>query len=73
MSNKYQSKAFATRGNWSEDSLRATLNCIKNGEMSMYKASMIYNIPRKTLEKRYKTNNDKKGPMGPNIFAWGRK
>lgn len=65
MPNKYQRQAISTRGNWSEDSLKAAISCVKNGEMSVYKASIIYNIPRKTLERRYKTDNDKKGPMGP--------
>ncbi|KAF9411049.1 hypothetical protein HW555_010051 [Spodoptera exigua] len=65
MPNKYQRKAIATRGCWSEDSLKAAINSIKNGEMSVYRAAVIYGIPRKTLERRYKTNNDKKGPMGP--------
>ncbi|XP_035432885.2 uncharacterized protein LOC118264478 [Spodoptera frugiperda] len=65
MPNKYQRKAIATRGCWSEDSLKAAINSLKNGEMSVYRAAIIYGIPRKTLERRYKTNNDKKGPMGP--------
>lgn len=65
MPNRYQRQAVATRGNWSEHSLKAAINCLKNGEMSVYKASIVYNIPRKTLERRYKNNNDIKGPMGP--------
>jgi hypothetical protein len=65
MPNTYQRKAVATRGNWSEDSLKAAINSIKNGELSVYKAAIVYNIPRKTLERRYKTNKTKKGPMGP--------
>ncbi|XP_045773169.1 MFS-type transporter clz9-like [Maniola jurtina] len=38
---------------------------VRNGNMSVYRASIIYNLPRKTLERRLKLNNDQKGPMGP--------
>lgn len=72
MPNKYKRIALATRGNWSEESLKSALIAIKNGELSIYKASIVYNVPRKTLERRYKTNNDKKGPMGPTSMLGDR-
>lgn len=31
--------------------------------MSVYAAAKAHQIPRKTLESRFKTNNDKKGPI----------
>ncbi|XP_046739568.1 uncharacterized protein LOC124407470 [Diprion similis] len=68
MPNKYQRQALATRGKWTEESLKAAINALKNGEMSVYAAAKAYQIPRKTLEMRFKNNNDKKGPMGPTCF-----
>ncbi|XP_046739416.1 uncharacterized protein LOC124407375 [Diprion similis] len=68
MPNKYQRQASATRGNWTEESLKAAINALKNGEMSVYAAAKAYQIPRKTLERRFKNNNDKKGPTGPTCF-----
>lgn len=65
MPNKYKRKAVAIRGNWSEESLKAAIIALKNAEMSVYAAAKMYQIPRKTLERRFKQNNDKKGPMGP--------
>lgn len=65
MPNKYKRKAVAVRGNWSEESLKAAINAVKNDGSSVRAASFQYQIPRKTLERRIKKNNDKKGPMGP--------
>lgn len=65
MPNKYKRKAVAVRGNWSEESLKAAISAVKNDEFSVRAAAIQYKIPRKTLERRLKKNNDKKGPMGP--------
>lgn len=65
MPNVYKRKAVATRGNWTEESLQAAISSVKNGEKTIYSASKTYGIPRKTLERRIKNDNDKKGPMGP--------
>ncbi|KAI4462014.1 hypothetical protein MML48_5g00018667 [Holotrichia oblita] len=65
MPNIYKRKTASGRGNWTEESLKAAITSVKNGEMTIYSASKIYNIPRKTLERKYKKDNDKKGPMGP--------
>ncbi|KAI4462013.1 helix-turn-helix psq domain [Holotrichia oblita] len=65
MPNIYKRKTASGRGNWTEVSLKAAITSVKNGEMTIYSASKIYNIPRKTLERKYKKDNDKKGPMGP--------
>lgn len=68
MPNQYQRKTVAGRGNWSEESLKAAIQALKNREMSVYAAAKVFKIPRKTLERRFKTDNDKKGPMGPSSF-----
>lgn len=65
MPNKYIRKAVAVRGNWSEDSLKAAISAVKNDGLFVRAAAVQYKIPRKTLERRLKNNNDKKGPMGP--------
>lgn len=65
MPNQYVRKAVAVRGAWSQEDLKMAMEEVQNGRMSVYRASFIYNIPRKTLERRLKLNNDKKGPMGP--------
>ncbi|CAH2006754.1 unnamed protein product [Acanthoscelides obtectus] len=57
-------KRGAGRGNWTEQSLKAAISSVKNGEMTICSASKSYGVPRKTLERRYKCENDKKGPMG---------
>ncbi|KAI4462015.1 hypothetical protein MML48_5g00018725 [Holotrichia oblita] len=64
MPNIYKRKTASRRGNWTEESLKAAITSVKNGQMTIYSASKIYNIPRKTLERKYKKDNDKKGPMG---------
>lgn len=65
MPNKYIRKAIATRGNWTEQSLKSAINAVKNDGWSVRSAAATCKIPRKTLERRCKTNNNKKGPMGP--------
>lgn len=70
MPNKYIRKAVAVRGNWSEECLQSAMTAVKNENMTVYKAAILYGIPRKTLERRLKKNNNKKGPMGPSsIFG----
>ncbi|CAB3221194.1 unnamed protein product [Arctia plantaginis] len=68
MPNKYIRKCLHTRGNWSEETLQCAIYSIKNEGLSIYSAAIRYNIPRKTLERRFKTDNMKKGPMGPSCM-----
>lgn len=58
MPNKYKRKAVAMRGNWCEESLKAAISAVKNDEFSVRAAAIQYKIPRKTLERRLKKNND---------------
>lgn len=65
MPTKYKRKVAAMRGNWTEEALKAAINAVKNDGVSVRAASISYKIPRKTLERRCKKNDYKKGPMGP--------
>lgn len=65
MPNKYIRKSVLTRGNWLETDLKDAINAVKNDSMSIRKAASTYKIPRKTLERRIRKNNDVKGRMGP--------
>lgn len=65
MPNKYQRKITNVRAEWSEQSLKLAINAVKNEGMSVLAASKNYKIPRKTLERRIKKGNYKKGPLGP--------
>lgn len=65
MPNQYVRKAAAGRGAWSEEDLKNAMEEVQNRGMKIYRASIIYNIPRKTLERRLKQNNCTKRPMGP--------
>ncbi|KAB0790336.1 hypothetical protein PPYR_15330 [Photinus pyralis] len=65
MPNKYVRKSVNIRGNWSEENLINAVNNVSNGNMSVRRASLTFNIPRKTLERRVKTGNTVKGSMGP--------
>jgi len=53
-----------TRGKWSQDQLTAALEAIKKGT-SIRQASIENGIPRKTLERRFKSGNVTKDRMGP--------
>lgn len=65
MPNKYQRKAINMRGNWSQENLINAVNSVMNDNMSVRRASVMFNIPRKTLERRIKSGNTEKGSMGP--------
>ncbi|KAI4460733.1 helix-turn-helix psq domain [Holotrichia oblita] len=65
MPNNYVRQAVAVRGAWTEEDLKKAMDEVRNGTMTVYRASGIYHIPRKALERRLKVNNDTKGPMGP--------
>lgn len=65
MPNKYIPKAGSSRGSWKEEDLKNAINKVNNDGYSVRKASMEFNIPRKTLERKLKTGCDSKIPMGP--------
>lgn len=65
MPNQYLRKVDSGRGAWSEEDLKNAMAEVRSGGMTVYRASFIYHIPRKTLERRLKQNNYTKGPMGP--------
>jgi len=53
-----------TRGKWSQDQLTAALEAIKKST-SIRQASIKNGIPRKTLERRFKSGNITKDRMRP--------
>ncbi|CAH1995017.1 unnamed protein product [Acanthoscelides obtectus] len=68
MPNVYVRKNFNNRGSWTEDNLKHAMAAVKDGLMSVGRASLSFQIPRKTLERRLKHNNDKKGKLGPDSW-----
>ena len=65
MPNQYIRKAATGQGAWSEENLKNAMAEVQSGGMTIYRASFVYDIPRKTLERRLKQNNYTKGPVGP--------
>lgn len=64
MPTNYTAKPGSNRGLWTEEDLKGAIEAVKNGT-SVRQASITFNIPRKTLERRVKTGNSTKGSMGP--------
>lgn len=60
MSNSYVWKVVAVRGTWSEEDIKKAMVKVQNLSMSVYRVSIIYNVSRKTLERRRKVNDDTK-------------
>lgn len=65
MPNKYTRKAVNLRGNWTQEDLTHAIRSVVEENSSVRQASIQYNVPRKTLERRIKTGNSLKGNMGP--------
>ncbi|CAH1988200.1 unnamed protein product [Acanthoscelides obtectus] len=65
MPNVYLRRNSSNRGSWTEDNLKHAMAAVKDGLMSVRRASLSFQIPRKTLERRLKHNNDKKWNLGP--------
>ncbi|KAG5899055.1 hypothetical protein JTB14_000078 [Gonioctena quinquepunctata] len=65
MPNKYMKKSIQSRGTWSQDDLSEAIKSVVNGNSSVSRASIEYNILRETLECRIETKNSQKGNMGP--------
>lgn len=63
MPTKYRRRS-TNRGNYSEDNLKLAIQAVKNGS-TISGASKNYGIPRKTLERKIKTNVSTTGKMGP--------
>ena len=64
MPTKYIRISGTLRGNWSEEQLQSAMSAVFNG-VSTNMASKTYGVPRKTLERRLKSNNNLKGNLGP--------
>ena len=52
------------RRKWSADELRLAFEKVKNGELSVNKASIVYEIPRRTLREYIKKNSCTVKPLG---------
>ena len=63
MPTKHRRKHNSNRGLWAEDQMLEAFKAVDNGE-SFYKASKSFNIPRKTLVRRYHKKNVSKSRMG---------
>lgn len=55
MPNQYKRKS--TRQSWSEESMSAALEALQNGSCGYLKASKQFNVPKSTLERRFKAKN----------------
>lgn len=53
------------RGNWTEENLLAAIQSVQKGELGTNLAARTYGIPPRTLRRRLKLKNSKKGRMGP--------
>lgn len=63
MPTKYIRKKDSNRGSWTSENLSNAIEAIRNG-LSIRKASIEHGVPRKTLERRFKSGNITKGTMG---------
>ncbi|KAG5885804.1 hypothetical protein JTB14_031521 [Gonioctena quinquepunctata] len=63
MPNKYKRKAVGVRGLWTEEALKAAISDVKTNNMSIFRAAILHDISRKTLERRLKKNNDNEGKL----------
>ncbi|CAH1957610.1 unnamed protein product [Acanthoscelides obtectus] len=65
MPNMYMRKNFNNRGSRTKDNLKNAMAAVKDGLMPVRRASLSFQIRRKTLEIRLKHSNDKKWKLGP--------
>ncbi|XP_060806689.1 uncharacterized protein LOC132903177 [Amyelois transitella] len=63
MPNRYVRKTG--RGSWSQLDLTQAIEAVSARNVSVRQAALEYGVPRKTLERRLKSQNYIKGPMGP--------
>ncbi|KAI5635189.1 DDE superfamily endonuclease domain-containing protein [Phthorimaea operculella] len=64
MPNQYV-RTSTERGKWTQQDLLDAVDAVVVRNVSVRQASIEYGVPRKTLERRLKTSNFSKGPMGP--------
>ncbi|CAH2016525.1 unnamed protein product [Acanthoscelides obtectus] len=64
MPNIYKRKSLE-RAKWTEEQLKSAMSTVKDEELSVRQAGKTFGIPRKTLEKRIKQNEDHKKKLGP--------
>lgn len=60
MPNKYKRKTFAVTRNWSQEALKAAISAVKNNGTSIRAAAIQRQVPKKTLERRLKTETTRK-------------
>lgn len=66
MPNEYRRKPTgANRATWSEEDLINAISQVKNNTLNFFQASKEFNIPYRTLRRRFFTGNTKKGRLGP--------
>lgn len=63
MPNQYS--RITNRGSWSQFDLSQAIDAVLKKNMSVRQAAFESGVPRKTLERRLKSCNYTKGPMGP--------
>ncbi|CAH1971737.1 unnamed protein product [Acanthoscelides obtectus] len=64
MPNIYKRKSLE-RAKWTEEQLKSAMSTVKDEELSVRQAGKTFGIPRKTLEKQIKQNEDHKKKLGP--------
>lgn len=71
MPNKNRNLHYAVRGKWSQNQLTAAVEAIQKG-ISVRQASIQTGVPRKTLERRFKSGKVIRDKMGPS-YIFGKK
>ena len=66
---KYVRKSSVIRDNWTEEALKNAMYAVKNDNVSVYSAAITHGVPRSTLERKIKTNNDINGGMVPTCVS----
>lgn len=72
MPNEYKRKpSGSNRATWSEEDLEKAISLVKDKSLNFFQASKEYNIPYRTLRRRFLIGNTKKGRLGPDS-VWNK-